>query len=274
MHAHVTLLFDRQVARSIRLRSASAFVVVLIAALLLPAPAWGAWPHQTNFGTYRVHADFPVDRMASLFRELEQQERDVQATLKLMPRTEPIDVYLFARSETYRQYLRYYFPSVSPRPAMFIKTNSPGNVFAHVGPSFEVDLRHEATHAMLHGSLPMVPLWLDEGLAEYFEVRRDQRHNRSDYVARMRSRSRSWMRAPSLKRLESLKKLEQMGEREYCEAWAWVHFMIHGPPAARTALLGYFGELQQHSVPRPLSERLANDVPDYPKRLQQHFRQL
>ena len=42
-----------------------------------------------------------------------------------------------------------------------------------------VDLRHETTHAVLHGLLPMVPLWLDEGLAEYFEApeaNRLQRH--------------------------------------------------------------------------------------------------
>ena len=32
------------------------------------------------------------------------------------------------------------------------------------------DLRHELTHALLHGVLQDVPLWLDEGLAVYFEL--------------------------------------------------------------------------------------------------------
>ncbi|GIT30210.1 MAG: hypothetical protein Ct9H300mP1_22560 [Planctomycetaceae bacterium] len=35
---------------------------------------------------------------------------------------------------------------------------------------FPEDLRHEFTHGVLHSSLKRVPLWLDEGLAEYFEV--------------------------------------------------------------------------------------------------------
>jgi hypothetical protein len=43
-------------------------------------------------------------------------------------------------------------------------------VFAYRGEDFETDLRHECTHALLNAALPVVPLWLDEGLAEYFEV--------------------------------------------------------------------------------------------------------
>ena len=32
------------------------------------------------------------------------------------------------------------------------------------------DLRHELTHALLNGVTKEVPLWLDEGLAEYYEL--------------------------------------------------------------------------------------------------------
>ena len=71
---------------------------------------------------------------------------------------------------TYQAYMKQYFPKVPYRRALFIKARGPGMVFACQGTDFEIDVRHESTHALLHAWLPSVPLWLDEGLAEYFEV--------------------------------------------------------------------------------------------------------
>ena len=43
-------------------------------------------------------------------------------------------------------------------------------VYAQGGDRLADDLRHEMTHAYLHSVVPDVPLWLDEGLAKYFEL--------------------------------------------------------------------------------------------------------
>ena len=43
-------------------------------------------------------------------------------------------------------------------------------VYTYWGDRIQQDLRHELTHALLHSVLKDVPLWLDEGLAEYFEL--------------------------------------------------------------------------------------------------------
>ena len=43
-------------------------------------------------------------------------------------------------------------------------------VYTYWGDRIQQDLRHELTHALLHSVLKDVPLWLDEGLAEYFEM--------------------------------------------------------------------------------------------------------
>ena len=83
-------------------------------------------------------------------------------------------------------------------------------MFAQVGPDFEIDLRHEATHALLHGSLPMVPLWLDEGLAKYFEVLREHRIDGSPYVNTVKENVR----------LGQLYKLPVLEEMRTCEKWA------------------------------------------------------
>ena len=65
---------------------------------------------------------------------------------------------------------------------MFVQDRGVEQVFAQWGPDFRIDLHHEGTHALLHASLARVPLWLDEGLAKYFEVPPAQRANGNPYL--------------------------------------------------------------------------------------------
>ena len=61
-------------------------------------------------------------------------------------------------------------PSCPPRRAFFLAQGSQRVVYTYSSPRLEEDLRHEATHALLRGAFGDLPLWLDEGLAEYFET--------------------------------------------------------------------------------------------------------
>ena len=145
-------------------------------------------------------------------------------------------------------------------------------IFAYTSRELDVDLRHETTHALLHAALPMVPLWLDEGLAEYFEVAPADRAHRHPHLPKLK-----WgmvvAGVPSLERLESITKLEQMGLTEYRESWAWVHFMLHGPPAAQEELTGYLSDIQAHTPPGNLSQRLRRRMPDLERLFRGHFKQ-
>jgi hypothetical protein len=235
------------------------------------SPAAAQWPHRMQTGSFNIHADFPLAQLHPLFTELATLQAEIQRRLHVGPSVEPIDVYLFASRDNYRQYMRYYFPGVGIREAMFVKSNSPGNVFTHAGPNLQVDLRHECTHAILHSMLPMVPLWLDEGLAEYFEVPAEQRAFDNPYLATVR-RNALIRLAPSMRRLESLGDLSEMGPKEYRDAWAWVHFMMHGPEPAQIALLEYFDDLENHRPPTVLSERLEQNLNDPPREFVSHFR--
>ena len=192
------------------------------------------WHYTTTRESFVFQADFPLDPNQEVVDQLVQLRSELARQLKVQPCQERIDVYLFGDREVYEMYMRRYFPGVIPRRAMFIKANSPGNVFAYISPQFDVDLRHESTHALLHATLPMVPLWLDEGLAEYFELKAELRADDNPYLKLLR-RSLRWKRPPSIQELETYTQLEQMGPQEYQDAWAWVHFMLHGPPAANRA---------------------------------------
>ena len=63
-----------------------------------------------------------------------------------------------------------------------------------------------------------------------------------------------------------------MGQREYRDSWAWVHFMLHGPQAARTELVGFLTDLENHVPPDPLSQRLGRSIPDVEQQFVLHFK--
>ena len=75
---------------------------------------------------------------------------------------------------------------------------------------------------------------------------------------------------PVLK-LEDISELKNMSGREYRDAWAWVHFMLHGPPEARLMLQRYLREIAEQRVPAPLSQQLASAVPNADQRMREHF---
>ncbi len=146
-------------------------------------------------------------------------------------------------------------------------------VFAFQSREMPVDLRHESTHAVLHSILPMVPLWLDEGLAEYFEVPPAARYRQNPHLAEIRTRLR-WRRPPSLKKLEELRDVSEMHSDQYRDAWAWAHFLLHGPPTAQEELQRFLADIQSYTPPGRLDVRLARRIPLVEQDFAEHFRSL
>ncbi len=263
-------LFTQRLNRRIR-RSWLPFLSLLVFVHFQPSGVRADWPHQVQMGVWRIHADFPFERYQSILVELPQIRKEVLTRLRLRPGEEPIDVYLFSSRDVYHTYMQRYFPGVVPRRAMFIKADGPGNVFAYVSPELATDLRHECTHAVLHTALPVVPLWLDEGLAEYFEVPADQRAMDNPHMAVLQ-RGLLWKRPPSIERLEAIQELSQMGPAEYEEAWAWVHFLLHGPPAVQACLSNYLDALERQTPPLPLGEQLRRATEKPSREFVSHFK--
>jgi hypothetical protein len=144
-------------------------------------------------------------------------------------------------------------------------------VYAYRHDGLDFDLRHECTHALLHASLPMVPLWLDEGLAKYFEVPASERAFNHPYFGSLRWDMRLGM-IRTIDDLEQRHDLTEMGASEYRYSWAWVHFMLHGPEAAHTSLVGYLADVRRGEIAGNLSGRVANSVPNATQQMVQHFK--
>jgi hypothetical protein len=229
------------------------------------------WPDERQAGPLLVHADFSLEPQEPLLAELALLQQDLATELGAKQSRENVHLFLFHTKETYQAYLKQYFPRVPYRRALFIKARGPGMVFAFQGDEFAIDVRHESTHALLHTWLPGVPLWLDEGLAEYFEAPRDERAAGNPHLATVRAMIR-YGQFPRLEELEKVQGIEEMGRDEYRDAWAWVHFMLHGPREAREELHRYLGDLSAGGDIGPLSERLRRRLPDLNRQVIEHFR--
>ncbi len=252
------------------------FAISLVMLPFLAIPLWGTeprWPEQRHEGLFLYRANFSLSEDQPLLEEIAQLHVKIPQLLQLPTPREPVHVYLFDDQRTYQKYVHYYFPQVPSRRALFIKDRGPGMVFAFHSREMDVDLRHECTHAVLHSVLPMVPLWLDEGLAEYFEVPPPARYDQNPHLAATRIRLR-WRRPPKLRDLEELRDVAEMKADHYRDAWAWVHFLLHGPAPVQEELQRFLGDIQSHTPPGRLEYRMARRLPDVEQEFLRHFREL
>ena len=235
-------------------------VLLITASLTCKMSLAAEWPDMRIYGPFVCRADFALDQQHRLLGELGELQTELVQTLQIAPAKEPIEVYLFHDEETYRRYLKRIYPTLPFRRAFFIKEHGLGRVFAYESSQFEADLRHECTHALLHAVLPVVPLWLDEGLASYFEVPARNRSNKAPFFSSVLWNARFGI-VPSIETLEKIGDVAAMAKAEYRDSWAWVHFMCQGPPGAHEELVGYLQDLAAQKPPGLLSERLARRIP-------------
>ena len=227
------------------------------------------WADTRTYGSLVCHADFPLADIEPLLQELEQLPTEIQETLETVPQPGNIDVYVFQTRQAYQDYLSRYFPSVPYRRALCITAHGQRMVFVQRGQELETDLRHECTHAILQPAVGALPLWLDEGLACYFEVPPADR-GADPRGEKMRQLVHQGA-VRGLAELERCVELAQMGRDEYRTAWAWVHFLLHDSMTARAELLQFLAAARSGAATPPLSQRLARVVPRVREEFSAHF---
>ncbi len=207
-----------------------------------------------------LHCDFALPERQRLVEQLVQQRSILHEKLGLTSTGEPVHIYLFANDRAYYDFLARQFPDFPPRRALFVETDSRLSVFAQWGNHVVEDLRHEVTHGFLHSAVPRLPLWLDEGLAEYFEVGSEQHgmHRSHGILLHQQLQTTTWH--PDLVRLEALESAGTMTQQDYAESWAWVHFLLETSEPRRQLLAGYLADLQEPNITEPLSGRLAKQL--------------
>ena len=208
-------------------------------------------------GQLIFRSNFVVPGGHRLVRELTAERDDICQALSMPCSDEPITVYLFPDEQAYSDCVALYFPGIPSRRAFFTETDTELAVYAHWSDRVGEDLRHEVAHGYLHAVAPGLPLWLDEGLAEYFEVPRSRAGVNQAHVDLLLDliRHNGWR--PDLARLEQLTDITQMDQQSYAEAWAWAYFLLETGPAHREMLTAYLFDVRsRRGLTQPLSARL------------------
>ena len=140
------------------------------------------------------------------------------------------------------------------------------------GDDNQIVIFHEYTHSVLHANAHWLPVWLDEGMAEFYAYTRFQ----SDgiYVGAPSKRLRE-LRRNSLIPISTMLEIghaskeyydEARVQLFYGEAWAMVHYAVFGPGMGNGEKLSSFFKLLQDNVPQ---EQAFEQVFGDPKKFEQ-----
>ena len=245
------------------------------------ASAAPAAPSKYSFriAPYVFLSDFEVPREQPLFHELAGMRDQIYKELQLPPSNAVVQVYLFEDRDRYERFMQSRYPELPLRRAFFVaQPRSVGGaedllVYTFWGDRIQQDLRHELTHALLHSVIRDVPLWLDEGLAEYFELPPDKNGVNLAHLDSLR-RGPLGPYKPDLPRLEGLTEVKQMTPTEYRESWAWVHLMLRDKPEAKAVLINYLHQLHLNASPGLLGPKLAAVFPSPDEAFDRHLARL
>lgn len=230
--------------------------------------------HSITSKHFVIQSDVRIEPDDAIVKTLENLHTQLVSTLKLPEQRDPVTVYLFSDEASYRYYMHATWRDLPPRRAYFVGSTRELAVYSFRSPQVMQDLRHEFAHGILHATLQTVPLWLDEGLAEYFEVNPETPGLANpEHLAELnRARQERWN--PNLVRLEMLTDFRDLTQQDYAESWAWVHFLLNGPEERKDVLLKYLETLRKTKTPPALRNTLETSVPSYVADLQTHLEQL
>lgn len=257
--------------------------IAIIGGLLLVAPGCSNLLKRKNVLPVRhtlvldplvVHSDFKLPPHHRLLNELVLERNELLNTLELTKSEEPVQVYLFDTEERFRDFLGRYYPDFPQRRAFFVETDTRLTVYAYWGDRVAEDLRHEVAHGYLHSVVPNLPLWLDEGLAEYAEVPQGGGGLNQPHVQLLLEKSAQHSWRPNFARLERLTSASEMTQTDYAEAWAWVHWLLEGNPAGRQSVQSYLADLRQGQRVPPFSARLSGLSQSSDRALMAHLQSL
>ncbi len=221
-----------------------------------------------------VHSDFHMPKNHRLLDELIARRGDISSQLEIPTSDEPIHVYLFSEEDDFHGYMKKQHPDFPNRRAFFLKNDTTLMVFAHWGDRVAEDLRHEVTHGYLHSVIPNIPLWLDEGIAEYFESPRGFAGVNRPHIKLLANAYRESRWYPSLARLESLQMANELTQLDYAESWLWVHYLLSTDAQTNSILCDALAELRRSGKSQLLAPQIESYLPDWEQRLIMHLKSL
>ncbi len=246
-------------------------ILILFAFPLTAQGQQSRWVIEDKNGSVEVFAEFDPG-MPELWQNVNDVAHELRELLAVEPNGKPIQIILFRDHDRYQQFLANKIPQSRQRKAIFYRNGDVYQVYAFRSRTLVTDLRHEVTHAILHQHLPFLPLWIDEGLAEYLE---EPEFSRSDSS---RTKTTRWKArvgwSPSLKSLEAIPNAESMDADDYRDSWAMTCLLLNESDSSRQALRDYLAVIHKGEAPGSFSEFLKTADSAVFSRANSYFRKM
>jgi len=246
------------------------FCIPLIMILLMDSATAQRWVVHEKHDGLELFSEAQVGTR-EIVKQLTDVRRELGQLVELSDRRQNVEIVIFQSPSSYQRYLSAKVPEAMNRRAIFYKSGNTFQIYAFRHRDLVVDLRHEFTHALLHQALPYVPLWLDEGLAEFMEEQPHLRANSSRKSA-MKWRCRTGWK-PQLTRLEAIPSAAGMDDDDYRDSWAWVSYLVNVADGQRL-LKEFLQAISAGEAPGSFSDwvaardtKVANGVGSYFRRV-------
>jgi len=231
-------------------------------------PLWSG-----NVGGIVFVADHPFEMAHEVAAELQSLSQRLEKELGVPPPAAAVRIYIFKERSHYERVLLKTIPEMTRRDThrngLFLLRDNVPYLFVLRSDQLMRTLRHEFVHATLNTNLSNLPIWVDEGLATYYEA--EPPHGwQPRFHAALADHVKSGGR-PDLARLERLKRMQEMGALEYAESWSWIHLCMHGPQELRGVLRAYLSALGQPRSQAQLSEYIGRRLKDPQAAWLHHF---
>jgi hypothetical protein len=221
-----------------------------------------------------VYSDFYLPSTHPIIEELASLRHGITEALEIPTSEQPIHIYLFENEERLRKFAQRQLPGFPPRRAFFIKKEDQLMVWAFWGEKIAEDIRHEVTHAYVHSVVPNVPIWLDEGIAEYFEVSPVAKGVNEPHIRLLADSYRQETWRPDLERLEGLSATAELSQLEYAEAWLWIHFLLTSDAYNNSLICQSLRQLRETGSAAPIFPQVRVWMPDWEQKIILHLKRL
>lgn len=208
----------------------------------------------------------------SISRELKSLKTEIGHLVKVDSAKTPVELIIFRSHASYQKYLKDSLPDALQRRAIFYRRGDTFQIYSWAHRDLMKDLRHEYTHAILHQVLPYVPLWVDEGLAEYFEDRPGTRLKSSRFASVKWKARTGWQ--PSLTRLERIPSASQMSQQNYVDSWAWTAYLLNSSPQTFSTFRAYLNSIAIGEAPGSFSDYISRTSPGVANHVGSYFRKI
>jgi hypothetical protein len=242
-------IVDRALARKLRSDELDALNTVLVKAL--NGPPW-AVKFEVKSQNFVVASDIDRKTCEDAAKILEDGYVAYTAWLDRVPNsgTEPFRVYLFSGEAGYSAWVNDLMGEVPLHTAGLYSELLKVLLIWNLPSRDEMlrTVRHEGFHQYLDRLIADAPTWLNEGLAEYFEVARLEGGSwRSENPGHLKTLSENSPGPLSTFLFESPHDFYGRAEVHYAQAWAFVTFLRHSSPANKQLFEKLWAALRENT---------------------------